>query len=260
MSNVTDSHPRQNGVTGMEVGTCFITSKSYPDSNFLLSMVDLPIPSDGYNYVFKAAYSDGVLTYSYDSDPTIDQKKNPPLITFPLPPYPCSEREMTDGSLVSVHVVDNHSKAAPKTGQVSNIQFQGKFELPPAATAAAVQHKNASEPVQTNWIVNIFIINSRTQNQSFGVVTCPINSNLEGYDGPYSSKLSVVMMGGWVDVGLASPANSDVGISNGVAIGIATAPIGEPFIQWSIAPAPNYVFRNSLYGSSLSSNNPTTTL
>jgi hypothetical protein len=260
MSSLTDSNTRQNGRDGNEVGTCFITSESYPDCNFLLSLVDLPTPSNGFTYSFRPSYSNGTLTYFYDSDPKASTSS---LTTYVLPPYSCPESALTDGSLATITVVDTQAKTAPKTGQVSNIQFQGKFGLPHEVSRLNTQHKDTVAPTQADWYVNLFIINSATQtNQSFGIVTCPINENLDGYNGPYSEYLSIVLAdSGNVSVTPNRLASAQAAI---VAIGVAAAPLNVSFNNWQVWPGGAVTSSANTSGNYreniLSSNNPTTTL
>lgn len=260
MSNIQDPTARQNGDPGNEVGTCFITSKSYPDLNFLISMVDLPKPSDGFTYSFSTSFVNGSLYYDYESDPNANPNE---FTTYVMPPFPCSATEMNGGTIQQVTVQDQ-SKTKPKTGQVSNIQFAGKFELPHHTHHLAIENEDTTPPTQSNWVVNLFIINSQTQTQSFGIVTCPINPNLDGYNGPYDTYINPDIASGNVNVTPVRASSPDSGQINQVIIGVAAAPLNTDFTGWQVSPGGAVTSTDNVEGNYqpnyLSSTNPTTTL
>jgi hypothetical protein len=261
MSNLQDATARQNGDAGNEVGTCFITSDSYPDFNYLISLVDLPTPSEGFTYSFEVSYANGWLTYTYEPDPNASATA---LTTYVMPPFLCDAADMNGGAFTNVTVVDQ-AKTKPKTGQVSNIQFQGKFKLPPHSSHMAIENKDTTEPSQAQWFVNLFIINSATQPQTFGIVTCPLNPYLDGYNGPYEQTLSIDLAQsgnvGVTPVKATSPESAQI---HSVAIGVGEALSNVTFGNWQVNVLgvinSGDVEGNFPSANQLSSTNPTATL
>lgn len=258
MSNLQDPTPRQNGVAGSEVGTCFLTSESYPDFNYLISLVDLPTPSEGFTYSFEVSFSNGWLTYTYEPDPNASATE---LTTYVMPPFLCDAEDMNGGAFTNVTVVDQ-AKTKPKTGSVSNIQFQGKFKLPPHSSPTA----DTTEPSQAQWEVNLFIIDSHTLPQTFGIVTCPLNPYLDGYNGPYEQTLSIdLAQSGNVNVTPVKATSPDSGQIHSVAIGVSETTTNVPFGNWQVWVSGEVRSSENVEGNfpstnQLSRSNPTTYL
>lgn len=233
MESLSQESGRSNGGTN-QVGSFFIISSRFPDLSYLVAMVDLPTPSDGFTYAFSSALSNGMLTYTYTSDPNAGTD----LQTFVLPLYPITQDSINKNLITNISVKDSTSKQAPKTGQVSSIQFQGKWEKPKNVKVAATPDDGNNRP--SNWYVNSFIIQSATQNQYFLVATMDIYPELDGYDGPYTNILSD---GGGVGGG-------DVQVSVNKPVAPATAPANNCAYYVCDLPAPtetNPTFTLSMY-------------
>ena len=216
MENLENSNPRSNDSNGSNnVGNCFIVSELYPQYSFMISLVDLPIPSDGFSYDFVTNVNGNSLTYSYSSDP--NQNPSAETKTYILPPFSITNDEITSNLIQTIYVNDQKNVVEPKSGTVSTIRFVGKWVRKPQINVGVTA--DANDPKA--WWVNAFIIQSYTQpNQYFLVATCDIMPSLDGYGGPYTNILTsyASMYGGNLQVVPSRPISPELGSSEVTAI------------------------------------------